>query len=70
MSSNNPPEVVLKLTRKQAESLLEHCEANIKVALATLETHTISLQLEQKLEGLIEEFKALRKATERALKQD
>lgn len=36
MKSNNPPDVVLELTKEQAKFLLENCDSNITLALGLM----------------------------------
>lgn len=40
MATNNPPDVVLELTREEAEFLLRNCDSNITVGLASLQLVT------------------------------
>lgn len=58
MAGNNPPDVVLELTRDEAQFLLRNCDTNIAFGLANLQT--MERPAAEKLVGLIEQFKGLR----------
>lgn len=60
MISNNPPDVVLELTQKQAEFLLNNCDANIRLGLMMLQQGGTREQVE-KLVEMNESFKEIKK---------
>lgn len=68
MISNNPPEVVIYLTRKQAEFIIKNCDTNIAIGLAQL--LSVSQTTQEKLVGLIEEFKEIKVAANKGLLRD
>lgn len=56
---NNPPAVVLELTKEEAEFLLDNCDTNIRMSLGMLTK--VSQSTGERLIKLIERFKSIRK---------
>lgn len=65
--SNNPPEVIVELTLEQAEFLVCNCDSNIGFGLGAMESLQEEANL-RKLVGLMEQFKAIKKAVQKGMK--
>lgn len=63
--SNNPP-VLVELTQEQAEFLKNNCETNIAFGLAALQDME-KREAAEKIVNLIEAFKGIKQAVEKAL---
>jgi hypothetical protein len=66
-NSNNPPEVLISLTKEQAEFLKLNCETNIEFALGMLQN--VSEDAARKLIANLEQFKVILEATNNAMKE-
>jgi hypothetical protein len=60
MQSNNPPDVILELTKQQAEFLLKNCNSNITMGLKLIDMPDVSRGTLERAVALMEEFKAIR----------
>jgi len=65
IGDNNPP-VQIEVSRDLAVFLIANCDINILFALGNLQN--VSRETAEKLVSNIENFKALKQATEKALK--
>jgi len=65
--SNNPPEVTIEVSRELADFILTNCDTNIGFGLAALQG-VEDRNAAEKMVALLENFKSLKAATERALK--
>ena len=57
--SNNPPDVVLELTKDQAQFLLKNCDSNMKLALNLITQCSTQKEAEPYVK-LNEQFKSIR----------
>lgn len=64
--SNNPPEVMIGVSRELAEFIIENSESNLVFGLKALDTLT-SRDLQEKMVAQMEKFKALRDAAKKGL---
>ena len=64
--SNNPPEVVIGLSRADAEFVLRNCEANIITGLTLLQTD-LSRENAESIVKMNDHFKRIKDATKEAL---
>lgn len=67
---NNPP-VILELTHKEAEFLLENAESNVEMGieiLAAVQAGSMSVEAVQAAVAFIESFRPLREKIKTALK--
>lgn len=69
MSTNNPPEVVVELTRELAEHLIESADANIVFGLNALNQAPMRREAAEKLVAIMEKQKAIKAAVQKALKE-
>ena len=58
--SNNPPHVIIELTKEEYDFLIENCESNISLSLSVLNGLKSRSQA-QKIVELLEKFKNIRK---------
>lgn len=63
--SNNPPDKIVELTQEQYDFLLRNCDSNIGFGLASLQG-TTSRASAEKLVALLEQFKGIKAALEKA----
>jgi hypothetical protein len=64
--SNNPPEVVIHLTREQAEFLLKNCDANLTLSIGLLDGVS-DRSIAERIVKVVEAFKTIKEATKRGL---
>lgn len=60
MTSNNPPDVELALTKAQAQFLLRNCDSNIIFGLNAIQGGNLSETSVRKLVEQMEQFKEIR----------
>lgn len=65
--SNNPPEVVLKISRELAEFIVENCDSNIVFGLNAIQHMDLPRPKVEQLVANMEQFKALRAAAKAGL---
>lgn len=63
--SNNPPDVVLELTKDEATMLLTHCDNSLAMGLAALDTLSPSRANAEKMVALMEKYKSIREKLKR-----
>lgn len=68
MKSNDPPEVIIGMSRELAKFLIENCDSNISVGLSSLQL-TTSKENAERLVKMIEQFKELKQATEKGMRE-
>lgn len=67
--TNNPPQVQIGVTRELAEFIVHNCEQNMLLALNAMQVME-HRDLLQRLVDFNEKFRAVKAATEKALKDD
>lgn len=64
--SNNPPDRIVELTEAQHRFLMRNCDSNIAFGLAQLQADGASREFLVNIVELVEQFKSVKKALERA----
>lgn len=66
--TNNPPEVLIGLSRADADTLIEHCNSNITFGLLALQD-VKSMVGAESIVALLETYKRIKTATQKGLKE-